>query len=37
MKKDYIPDSAQNLVNWTTNYLAEIDAIATRNAATLAH
>lgn len=30
MKKDYIPDSAQNLVTWTTNYLAEIDAIATR-------
>lgn len=29
-RKDYIPDSAQNLVNWTTNYLAEIDAIATR-------
>lgn len=30
MKKDYIPDSAQGFVNWTTNYLAEIDAIATR-------
>ncbi|MCX6855034.1 MAG: hypothetical protein NTV80_09030, partial [Verrucomicrobia bacterium] len=29
-RKDYIPDSAQNLVNWTTNYLAEIDAIAAR-------
>ncbi len=29
-RKDYIPDSAQALVNWTTNYLAEIDAIATR-------
>ena len=29
-RKDYIPDSAQNLVNWTTNYLAEVDAIATR-------
>jgi hypothetical protein len=30
MKKDYIPDSAQGIVNWTTNYLKEIDAIATR-------
>ena len=30
MKRDYIPDSAQGIVNWTTNYLAEIDAIATR-------
>lgn len=29
-RKDYIPDGAQNLVTWTTNYLAEIDAIATR-------
>jgi hypothetical protein len=29
-RKDYIPDSAQALVNWTTNYLAEIDSIATR-------
>lgn len=29
-RKDYMPDSAQALVNWTTNYLAEIDAIATR-------
>ena len=29
-RKDYIPDSAQALVNWTTNYLAEIEAIATR-------
>lgn len=30
MKRDYMPDSAQLLVNWTTNYLTEIDAIATR-------
>ena len=29
-RKDYIPDSAQNLVNWTNNYLLEVDAIATR-------
>jgi hypothetical protein len=30
MKKDYIPDSPQGIVNWTTNFLAEIDAVATR-------
>ena len=29
-RKDFIPDSAQGLVNWTTNALTEIDAIATR-------
>lgn len=29
-RKDYIPDSAQNLREWAANYLAEIDAIATR-------
>jgi hypothetical protein len=29
-RKDYIPDSAQNLVNWTNNYLLEVDAIAVR-------
>lgn len=29
-RKDFIPDSAQGLHTWTVNYLAEIDAIATR-------
>ena len=29
-KKDYIPDSAKNVRDWTKNYLDEIDAIATR-------
>ncbi len=29
-RKDYIPDGTQNLLNWVTNYLQEIDAIATR-------
>ena len=29
-RKDYIPDSARDLRDWAQNYLAELDAIATR-------